>query len=348
LRRKLAEMLDKQDNTPASLDELIQVARVRVERGQFEKASQALDEILDRDPENYAARRLRAEIFAKMGDQQRALQEFMKLTPGATPSLEDLTAMAHLAEGEGLPAEPLQVVPDFTFDNFVVGENSTFAHAMALAVAKAPAMHYNPLFVYSDVGLGKTHLISAIANYIAQHQPDLRVIYTSAEEFTVQLVQAIQNNTSIALRNQYKAAGVLLMDDIQFLAGKERAQEEFFHIFNALFQAKRQIVVTSDRPPKDIARLEKRLKSRFGSGVIVDIQLPDLETRAAILKKDLEHHASVPMDNRLIHLIAERITTNVRELKGALNQILVKHELTGEELNEAFVLKVLEIYGEKS
>lgn len=344
-RRRLAEMLANRGESTAAVGELVQVARIRTEQGEYEQALKAVDEVLERDPTNHAARRLRAEIFAKMGDQKRALEEFMNITAEMTPAVEAGRSVEPPAPA--FPTEPLKVVPEFTFDNFVVGEPNRFAYATAMAVAKAPAVHYNPVFLYSDVGLGKTHLISAIANYIAQHEPQLRVLYTSAEEFASQLVQAIQNNTVNAFRNRYKAADVLLVDDVHFLAGKERTQEEFFHIFNALFQSKRQIVITSDRPPKDIARLEKRLKSRFGSGVIVDIQPPDFETRMAILKKELERHDDVEIDDRLLNLVAEEIQSNVRELKAALNQILVKHQLSGAEVTEQLVRQVLEIYKER-
>ena len=344
VRRRLAEMLEHVGNEAASLDERLQVARLRADRGEFKEAIEVLDEILARDPTHYDARRLRAEMFAKGGDPQRALEEFMQLAPGAGAPAPSNTPSTATPVSVVIPPEPLQVVPSFTFENFVVGDRNRFAAATALAVAKAPAAHYNPLFLYSDVGLGKTHLVSAIANYIAEHQPDLRILYTSAEEFTSQLVEAIQNNTINAFRSRYKAADILLVDDIHFLAGKERAQEELFTIFNTLFQAKRQMVMTSDRPPKEIAHLEKRLKSRFGAGVIVDIQPPDFETRAAILKKELEQRSDLQVDNRLINLIAEQITSNVRELKGVLNQVLVKHDLSGAEISETLVRDVLTMY----
>ncbi|MCX8035936.1 MAG: DnaA/Hda family protein [Candidatus Sumerlaeia bacterium] len=345
-RRRLVEMLDSLGQMSASLDEMAEIAQIRIEHGRFDSAREILDLILQRDPAHYSARRLRAELFARIGDKTRALEEFMKLGPApVTPPPAEKDKPAPRPASSLVAGETLRIVPDFTFDNFVVGENNRFAHATALAVAKAPAIHYNPLFLYSDVGMGKTHLVSAIANYIAEHQGHLRIIYTSAEEFTNQLVEAIQNNTITLFHNRFKAADVLLVDDIQFLAGKERAQDEFFHIFNALFQAKRQMVITSDRPPREIAHLEKRLVSRFGAGVIVDIQPPDLETRAAILKKELERRGNVQMDNRLITLIAEKITSNVRELKGALNQILVKSELSGAEITEALVREVVGMYG---
>jgi chromosomal replication initiator protein DnaA len=345
LRHRLSEMLSHQGSTLAALNELVQVARIRSEQGDYESSMEAVEQILNREPNHPVARRMKAELFAKMGDQQKALEEFMKITPTATPVPEDSLPRA---AGSPAPAtETLQVVPDFNFDNFVVGEHNRFAHATAMAIAKAPAVHYNPLFLYSDVGLGKTHLISAIANYVAKNMQDLRVIYTNAEEFTGQLVEAIQHTTVNAFRSRYKAADVLLVDDIHFLAGKERAQEEFFHIFNTLFQSKRQIVVTSDRPPKDIARLEKRLKSRFGSGVIVDIQAPDVETRIAILRKELEKRDGVEIDKRLLALIAETIESNVRELKAALNQVVLRNQVSQAAITEDLVREVLEMYSEE-
>ena len=344
LRRRLAEILMQQGSTTAAMEELLQVARLRLEQGHPEDARRVVEDLLAREPSHYAARRLRAEIYAKTGNKEKALEEFMTLTPSTPVPGGDRQTRGGFEVG-GAPADSLQVVPDFTFANFVVGDRNRFAHATAMAVAKAPAVHYNPLFLYSDVGLGKTHLISAIANYIATHHPEQRVLYTSAEEFASHLVEAIQNNTVNVFRNRYKATDVLLVDDIHFLAGKERAQEEFFHLFNTLFQSKRQICVTSDRPPKDIARLEKRLVSRFGSGVIVDIQAPDFETRAAILKRELERLEDVSLDDAIISLVAERIKTNVRELKAALQQIVVKHQMSGMEITAPFVKEVLDVFG---
>ncbi|MGB9691769.1 MAG: chromosomal replication initiator protein DnaA, partial [Candidatus Sumerlaeaceae bacterium] len=198
-----------------------------------------------------------------------------------------------------------------------------------------------PLFIYSDVGLGKTHLVNAIANHILRENPNVRIIYTNSEDFTAEVVEAIQTNTINQFRAKYKSVDLLIVDDVQFLAGKERAQEEFFHIFNALFQAKKQIVITSDRPPKDIARLENRLLSRFGAGVIVDIAPPDLETRIAILNREIER-GEVDIPDAVVQLIAETIDTNVRELKGALNQVMAMHTIQGKEINTANVRQMLE------
>jgi len=344
--RRPAETQPSRTGAPGEFDDLLHMAMLRGEQGQYEEGVALVDKILAQEPAHYAARRLRAQLYAKMGDQQSAIEELIRLTPHTETPFFGEVAKAVEPASSARQSEALQVVSDYTFDNFVIGDRNRFAHATALAIAKAPAMHYNPLFLYGDVGLGKTHLVSAIANYIAQHQPELRILYTSSEEFTSQLVDAIQNNTVNAFRSRYKATDVLLMDDIQFLSGKERAQEEFFHIFNTLFQSKRQIVMTSDRPPKEIERLERRLKSRFGAGVIVDIQIPDFETRAAIIKKELQLHSDVQIDNHLVNLIAEQIQTNVRELKGVLKQILLKHELSHEEINEELVRQVLEVYVE--
>jgi chromosomal replication initiator protein len=236
---------------------------------------------------------------------------------------------------------------EYTFENFVVGTHNNFAYATSMAVAKAPAQNYNPLFLCSDVGLGKTHLIHAIANYIKNHRSDMKILYTNSEEFTSQLIDAIQNNTILQFRARHKTIDLLLLDDVQFLAGKERAQEEFFHLFNTLFQAKKQIVITSDRSPKDIAHLEKRLKSRFGAGIIVDIQPPDLLTRAAILKKERDHIPDVEIGDNIINLIAEKVDTNIRDLKGAFNQIIARHRITNQLITEEMVLHSLDSIFEK-
>ncbi|MBM3333630.1 tetratricopeptide repeat protein, partial [Candidatus Sumerlaeota bacterium] len=346
VRLRLADLLEQQGDVAASREELLRVAQFHAEQQQYDKALGVLDEVLARDPEHYGCRRLRAEIMARMGGRERPSEEPAKPTAAPLPSTASPSTVAVETAKAGVISGSLPVVPDFTFETFVVGEHNRFAYATALGVAKAPAIHYNPLFLYSDVGLGKTHLINAIANHIIHERPEFRLLYTSGEEFTSQLVEAIQNNTLSALRNLYKSADVLLVDDIQFIAGQERAQEEFFLIFNALFQAKHQIIVTSDRPPKDIEHLEKRLRSRFGSGVIVDIQMPDAVTRAAILKKELERYPGLRIDTRLLSLIAERINTNIRELKGVLNHIRAKQEMSGAEIDEAFVVGILEMYSE--
>ncbi len=211
--------------------------------------------------------------------------------------------------------------PRFSFDNFVVGSSNRFAHAACLAVAESPAKAYNPLFIYGGVGLGKTHLMQAIANKIQINDPSIKHSYLSSERFTNELIDAIKNRSTNQFRQKYRNIDVLLIDDIQFIAGKESTQEEFFHTFNTLHDNRKQIIISSDRPPKDIANLEERLSSRFAWGLITDIQPPDFETRVAILRKKLEKEpVNVPDD--VITFIAEQITTNIRELEGALIRVI--------------------------
>ena len=209
---------------------------------------------------------------------------------------------------------------EFTFDTFVVGNNNSFAHAAALAVAEAPGTAYNPLFMYGGVGLGKTHLMHAIGNEILKINPSKKVIYVSSEKFTNDFIDTVQKGNIEAFRNKYRTIDVLLIDDIQFIDGKERTQEEFFHTFNTLFEEKKQIVVCSDRPPRDMLQLEERLKSRFEGGLLVDISLPDYETRYAILRKKAEENHMI-IDDEILSNIALKIDSNVRDLEGVLKKL---------------------------
>jgi chromosomal replication initiator protein len=221
--------------------------------------------------------------------------------------------------------------PKNTFDNFVVGTNNNFAHAAAFAVAQAPGKSYNPLFVYGGVGLGKTHLLHAIGQYVVHHKKGARVAYLSSEKFTNEYIEAIQNNQLVRFRRKYRQTDVLLIDDIQFLAGKERIQEEFFHTFNALHEAHKQIVLACDRPASEIQNLEQRLVSRFEWGLGTDLQPPDVETRVAILRKK-EASLGVRLTDTVIYFLAERIRTNIRRLEGALIRVASYSRLMNQEL----------------
>ncbi len=209
----------------------------------------------------------------------------------------------------------------FTFDNFVVGSSNRFAYAAAMAVAESPAKAYNPLFIYGPVGLGKTHLLQAITQKIKQNFPASKHCYISSERFTNELIESIKNRTTHQFRQKYRNIDVLLIDDIHFIAGKESTQEEFFHTFNALHDNRKQIIISSDRPPKEIANLEERLSSRFAWGLITDIQAPDFETRVAILRKKIEREP-ITVPDEVIFFIAEQIKTNIRELEGALIRVI--------------------------
>jgi chromosomal replication initiator protein len=228
-------------------------------------------------------------------------------------------------------AADFKLNPRYTFDSFIIGPNNNFAHAASLAVAQAPARAYNPLFLYGGVGLGKTHLMQAIGHFVASSSRSPRVSYITCEQFTNDFIQAIQNHTLTKFRKKYRHVDVLLIDDIQFLSGKERMQEEFFHTFNTLFDSHKQIVLSSDRPAAEIANLESRLVSRFEWGLVTELQPPALETRIAILRKKAEA-MNVKIPEQVILYLAEKIRTNIRRLEGALIRVASYSSLTGKEI----------------
>ena len=225
------------------------------------------------------------------------------------------------AKVDSLTEAAVPLDPKYTFDTFIVGSNNRLAHAAALAVAEAPAEAYNPLFIYGGVGLGKTHLMHAIGHYVQQQYPDKRLLYISSETFTNELINAIRDKRNAEFRARFRNVDILMVDDIQFIAGRDSTQEEFFHTFNALHSAGKQIILTSDKPPQEIARLEERLASRFAWGMTADISKPDIETRIAILREKASQ-MNVNIPNEVLELIAANIISNVRELEGALVRLV--------------------------
>ena len=238
---------------------------------------------------------------------------------------------ASLAGDRVVPGKEIPFNPKNTFDTFVVGNNNTFAHAAAIAVAQTPGKSYNPLFLYGGVGLGKTHLLHAIGQYVVKHKKGARVTYVSTEKFTNEFIDAIQNSQLVRFRRKHRQSDVFLIDDIQFLAGKERIQEEFFHTFNTLHESRKQIVLTCDRPASEIQGLEQRLVSRFEWGLVTDLQPPDVETRLAILRKK-ERLMGVELPEEIMNFLAQRIRTNIRRLEGALVRVTSFASLTGRKL----------------
>jgi chromosomal replication initiator protein len=251
--------------------------------------------------------------------------------PGVTPLPIEVT---HRSEIAGIN-------PKYTFDSFVIGSSNRFAHAAALAVAEAPAQAYNPLFIYGHTGLGKTHLLHAIANFVTDHGGGLTCRYVTSETFMNDFINSLRDKRIEGFKTRYRTYDVLLIDDVQFFEHKERIQEEFFHTFNSLYEAGRQIVMSSDRPPRDISTLEDRLRSRFEWGLITDIQPPDLETRIAILRKKVKGDQIEVRDPELLTFIASRVSTNIRELEGALTRVVAFASLTGRALSVDLAQDVL-------
>src|SRR4051794_17048574 len=243
---------------------------------------------------------------------------------------------------EPKPAEqtPTSMNSKYTFDSFVIGSSNRFAHAAALAVAEAPAQAYNPLFIYGGTGLGKTHLLQAIAQYVGEHPGSLSVRYVTSETFMNDFINSLRDKRIEGFKQRYRTYDLLLVDDVQFFEHKERIQEEFFHTFNSLYESGSQIVMSSDRPPRDIATLEERLRSRFEWGLITDIQPPDLETRIAILRKRVKTD-NINADPQVLTFIASRVSTNIRELEGALTRVVAFCSLTGRPMTEELAQDVL-------
>ncbi|MDP4552972.1 chromosomal replication initiator protein DnaA [Alkalihalobacillus macyae] len=265
-------------------------------------------------------------IPQNQSDTDLDLEQSMKKKPKANPAQEE---------------HPQSVLNSkYTFDTFVIGSGNRFAHAASLAVAEAPAKAYNPLFIYGGVGLGKTHLMHAIGHYVIEHNPNAKVVYLSSEKFTNEFINSIRDNKTVNFRNKYRNVDVLLIDDIQFLAGKEQTQEEFFHTFNALHEESKQIVISSDRPPKEIPTLEDRLRSRFEWGLITDITPPDLETRIAILRKKAKAEG-LDIPNEVMLYIANQIDTNIRELEGALIRVVAYSSLINQDMNADLAAEAL-------
>ncbi len=245
----------------------------------------------------------------------------------------------------GKPVEqervPHNLNPDFTFDTFVEGKSNQLARAASMQIGENPGTAYNPLFIYGGVGLGKTHLMHAVGNMILQSNPNARVIYLHSERFVAEMVKALQHNTINDFKRRYRSVNALLIDDVQFFAGKERSQEEFFHTFNALFESRQQIILTSDRFPKEVTGLEERLKSRFGWGLTVAVEPPDLETRVAILKTKSNQLFGVDLPNEVAFFIGKRVRSNIRELEGALRRIVANAEFTGRPITQEFAKDAL-------
>jgi len=270
----------------------------------------------------------------------RAAGRRMKVEILTAAQLQERSSAKATEPEDSLSESAVVLNPKYTFDTFVVGSGNRFAHAASLAVAEAPAQAYNPLFIYGGVGLGKTHLMHAIGHFILEQDPTKRILYIPGETFTNELISAIQQNRNIQFRNRFRNVDVLMVDDIQFIAGKESTQEEFFHTFNSLHTAGKQIILTSDRPPHEIARLEERLRSRFAWGLIADIKKPDVETRIAILRAKAESE-NITVEDGVLENIAAHVDTNIRELEGSLTRLVAYATLTKKPLTVQLVGEAL-------
>ena len=262
------------------------------------------------------------------------------LASGSEPADAVLEPSDDTAAAAAAPVTAQGLNLRYTFDTFIVGPSNQFAHAACRAVAEAPSLSYNPLFIYGGVGLGKTHLMHAIGQYVVHHAPALRLTYISSERFMNEMINAVRYDRILEFRERYRSVDVLLVDDIQFVAGKEGTQNEFFHTFNALYDAQKQIVLSSDRPPHEIPRLEERLRSRFEWGLIADVQPPNLETKVAILRKKADAEA-VPLPDNVAMYIATKIKSNIRELEGSLIRLLAYASLTGRTISIELAQEVL-------
>ena len=269
------------------------------------------------------------------------------------PSPKGKPTKTHTQEETGVSAKPRITIrpaaeklnsnlnPDFVFDTFVEGKSNQVAKAASRQISESPGNVYNPLFIYGGVGLGKTHLMHAVGNAILENNPDARVVYMHSEGFVAEMVKALQHNTIDEFKRRFRSVNALLIDDVQFFAGKERSQEEFFHTFNALFESQQQIILSSDRFPKEVTGLEERLKSRFGWGLTVAIEPPDLETRVAILKSKAQQLFGVDLPNEVAFFIGKRVRSNIRELEGALRRIIANAEFTGRPITQEFAKDAL-------
>ena len=274
---------------------------------------------------------IRAAISDATGTERRVQLQVTELEGATVPSAEP-----ERREGGGVGFNA-----KYTFDSFVIGSSNRFAHAAALAVAEAPAQAYNPLFIYGGTGLGKTHLLQAVSQYVGEHRSELSVRYVTSETFMNDFINALRDKRIEGFKQRYRTYDLLLIDDIQFFEHKERIQEEFFHTFNSIYEAGGQLVISSDRPPREISTLEERLRSRFEWGLITDIQPPDLETRIAILRKKVKTDGTHVPDPKVLEFIAGRISTNIRELEGALTRVVAFSSLTGRPMTEDLAQDVL-------